>query len=81
MALAEGGKNMLLAAQRTRKARSLPGFGNRCQSPLSGVGVVQLYILEVDCFSQSFGIGEQIWRKWGHRICVVPFSFARCNDN
>lgn len=71
--LAEGEKNTLLAVQRTHKASSFPAF-ELSSSPLTGIGVVQLYILEIGCFSQSFGIGEQIcWRKWGCRIWVFPF--------
>lgn len=73
MVLAEGKKNTLLAVQGTRKASSLPAFENS-PSLLTGVGVVQRCILEVDRFSQSFGIAEQIcWRKWGHGIWVFPF--------
>lgn len=72
MALAEGKQNMLLAVQRTHKAYSLLAF-EESPSLLTGVGVVQLYLLEVGCFSQSFGIGEQIcWRKWGCGIWVFP---------
>lgn len=54
MALAEGGKKMLLAVQRTPKASSLPDFENS-PDPLIGIGAVQLSVLEVDCFSRSFG--------------------------
>lgn len=45
---------MLLVVQRTPKASSLPAFENS-PDPLTDVGEVQLYILEADCFSQSFG--------------------------
>lgn len=45
VALAKGKKKMLLAVQRTPKASSLPAFENS-PDPLTGVGAVQLYVLE-----------------------------------